>query len=86
MRLAGIMPWDRIEEIYIQSLSDESGRSALSSRITLGTIFINAYDHLTDERTVERIQKNLYMQFFLGLHKFHGEPLFGPSMIHREVA
>ncbi len=38
VRLAGIMPWDRIEEIYIQNLSDETGRPALNSRIAFGAI------------------------------------------------
>ncbi len=41
VRLAGIMPWDRIEEIYIHNMSDETGRPALSSRIAFGAIFIN---------------------------------------------
>ncbi len=79
--LAGIMPWAYIEEIYIRDLSDETGRPALSSRIAFGSIFINEYDHLTDERTVESIQENPYMQYFLGLHEFHSEPLFDPSMM-----
>ena len=81
VRLAGIMPWDRIEEIYIQNLSDETGRPALTSRIAFGSVFIKEYDHLTDERTVESIQENPYMQYFLGLHEFHSEPLFDPSMM-----
>ncbi len=81
VRLASIVPWARIEEIYIQNLSEETGRPALSSRIAFGSIFIKEYDHLTDERTVENIQENPYMQYFLGLHEFHSEPLFDPSML-----
>ncbi len=81
VRLAGILPWRHIEEIYIQNLSEKTGRPALSSRIAFGAIFIKAYEHLTDERTIESIQENPYMQYFLGLHEFHGEPLFDPSML-----
>ncbi len=81
VRLADIIPWDRIEEIYIQSLSDKTGRPPLSSRIAFGAIFIKEYAHLTDEITVESIQENPYMQYFLGLHEFHSEPLFDPSMM-----
>ncbi len=81
VRLASIMPWDHIENIYVQNLSDETGRPALSSRIAFGAIFIKEYDHLTDERTVENIQENPYMQYFLGLHEFHSKPLFDPSMM-----
>jgi len=81
VRLASIVPWAHIEGIYIQKLSEETGRPALSSRIAFGAIFIKEYDHLTDERTVENIQENPYMQYFLGLHEFHSEPLFDPSML-----
>jgi len=81
VRLAGIVPWAHIEEIYTQNLSDETGRPALSSRIAFGAIFIKEYDRLTDERTVENIQENPYMQYFLGLHEFHSEALFDPSMM-----
>ncbi len=81
VRLAGIMPWRYIEEVYIQNLSNETGRPALTSRIAFGSIFIKEYDHLTDERTVENIQENPYVQYFLGLHEFYSEPLFDPSMM-----
>ncbi len=81
VRLADIIPWTYIEGIYIRNLSGETGRPALSARIAFGAIFINEYDHLTDERTVENIQENPYMQYFLGLHEFHSEPLFDPSMM-----
>ncbi len=83
VRLAGLLPWERIEEIYVANLNEETGRPALSARIVFGAIFIHEYDHLTDERTVESIQENLYMQCFLGLHEFHSESLFDPSiMVH----
>jgi len=75
------IPWDRIEEICIRNLSEETGRPALSSRLAFGAIFIEEYDHLTDERTVEAIHENLYMRYFLSLHEFHSEPLFDPSMM-----
>ncbi len=64
VRLAGLLPWEHIEEIYVPNLSEETGRPALSSRIAFGAIFIHEYDHLTDERTVESIQENPYIQYF----------------------
>ncbi len=81
VRLADIVPWAHIEGIYKQNMSSETGRPALSSRIAFGAIFIKEYDHLTDGRTVEDIQENPYMQYFLGLREFHSEPLFDPSMM-----
>ena len=81
VRLAAIMPWEYIEKVYIQNLSEETGRPAISSRIAFGAIFIKEFCHLTDAGTVESLQENSYMQYFVGLHEFHAEPLFDPSML-----
>ena len=99
VRLAGIMPWEYIEDIYAKNLSGATGRPAISSRIAFGAIFIKEFCHLTDEGTVQEIQENSYMQYFLGLHEFQTEPLFDPQAVpsgrggknqrvclHREVA
>ena len=81
VRLADIMPWGYIEDIYAKNLSGETGRPAISSRIAFGALFIKEFCHLTDEGTVQDIQENSYMQYFLGLHEFQMEPLFDPSMM-----
>lgn len=81
VRLAGLMPWEYIEEIYAQNMSSEIGRPAISSRIAFGAIFIKEYCHITDEDTVTNLQENSYMQYFVELHEFHPEPLFDPSMM-----
>ena len=81
VRLAGIMPWDHIEEIYLRTMSVETGRRAYPSRIAFGAIFIKEFKNLTDEECVAAIQENPYMQYFLGLHVFEQEPLFDPSMM-----
>lgn len=81
VRLAGIMPWEHIEEIYLHTMSTETGRRAFSSRIAFGSIFIKEYRNFTDEECVTEIQENPYMQYFLGLHEFRQEPLFDPSMM-----
>lgn len=81
VRMAGIMPWDHIEEIYLRTMSTETGRRALPSRIAFGAIFIKEYRNLTDEECVAEIQENPYMQYFLGLHTFQQVPLFDSSMM-----
>lgn len=81
VKLASVLPWDYIEEIYMQSFDDKNGRPAISSRIAFGSIFIKEYDNLTDEGTVSAIAENPYMQYFLGLHAFQAEPLFDASMM-----
>ena len=81
VKLASIMPWEHIEQIYMASFQSERGRPAISSRIAFGSIFIKENDNLTDEGTVAAIAENPYMQYFLGLAGFQAEPLFDPSMM-----
>ena len=81
VRLSKLMPWEKIEEIYLQAMSIETGREAISARIAFGAIYIKESEHYTDEHAVAALQENPYMQYFLGLHEFHTEPLFDPSMM-----
>ena len=81
VKLSRIMPWEKIEEIYLRTMSVETGRRAYSSRIAFGSIFIKEYRKFTDEECVAEIQENPYMQYFLGLHEFTQEPLFDASMM-----
>ena len=70
VRLSSIMPWDKIEEIYLRTMSTETGRKAIPARMAFGTIYITESENLTDEGCVTAIQENPYMQYFLGLHEF----------------
>ena len=81
VKLAEITPWDRIEEYYLQSMSQETGRGAISARIAFGAVSLRQSEQLSDEDTVRYIQENPYVQYYLGLHEFHMEPLFDSSMM-----
>ena len=81
VRLSSIMPWDKIEEIYLRTMSTETGRKAIPARIAFGAIYIKESENLTDEGCVTAIRENPYMQYFLGLHEFQQEPLFDASMM-----
>ena len=81
VKLAAIMPWDFIEDIYAESMSEDDGAPAISSRIAFGSLYIKENENLVDRRTLEYIAENPYMQYFLGLQEFNGEPLFDASMM-----
>ncbi|MDE7262504.1 MAG: IS5 family transposase [Oscillospiraceae bacterium] len=81
VRLAESMPWGQIEEVYARNMSEETGRPGISSRIAFGSLYIKTHCHLTDEGTVMELQENPYMQYFVGMHEFHPEPLFDSSMM-----
>ena len=81
VKLASMMPWEHIEQIYMESFRSERGRPAIPSRIAFGAIFIKEYRNFTDEECVAEIRENPYMQYFLGLTAFQAEPLFDASMM-----
>ena len=91
IKLANIIPWDDIDLIYRRTMNidpdtgeykeKELRRSAITSRVAFGSIFIRCYYGLSDRDTVQMISENIYSQHFLGLTEFHVEPLFDSSMM-----
>lgn len=77
------IPWDFIEDLYEKSFKRDrtDGRPPISARIAFGSLYIKESENLTDERTVEFIAENPYVQCFLGLLEFRPEPLFDSSMM-----
>ena len=70
VRLAAMMPWEYIDEVYARSMNEETGRKGIPSRIAFGALFIKEYCNLTDESTVSEIQENPYMSTFWGCMSF----------------
>jgi len=82
VKLAGLVPWNEIEECYRQSFKGTGmGAPAKSARIAFGALIIKERLGITDEETVEQIAENPCLQYFLGLHEYRQEPLFDPSMM-----
>jgi len=83
VKTSKLIPWDMVEELYAAAFKDDctDGRPPIPARIAFGAIYIKEQENLTDERTVEYIAENPYMQYFLGLKEFRQEKLFDPSMM-----
>ena len=81
VKLTQLMPWDYIEDVYARSMSPDNGARAIRARIAFGALYIKENENLSDERTVEAIAENPYMQYFLGLHEYTAHPLFDSSMM-----
>lgn len=79
IQLAKALPWDNLVKIYSKYFSDY-GRYSINPRIVIGSIIIKHKLNISDEETVQSIQENPYMQYFLGLDEFSPEPLFAPSL------
>ena len=81
MRLSKLVPWDKIEQRYAKHFSGNGmGAPAKPVRVALGALIIKEKMRLTDEETVEQIQENPYLQYFLGYEGYQDEALFDPSM------
>ena len=79
--MARLVPWKLAEEIYQQALCDDLGAPALPARVALGALLIKERLGLTDRETVESIQENPYLQFFIGSEEFSQEPPFDASVM-----
>ena len=81
VKLARMIPWDEIEEVYTSRLADTGmGAPAKSARIALGALIIKEHYCKSDEETVLEIQENPYLQYFLGYPEYSDEKPFDPSM------
>jgi len=83
VKLAGIMPWRKIEEQYARKFPCADGHEAKSSRLAFGALYIQARLAITDEETVNQIWENASMQYFCGFEEYTTEKPFDSSlMVH----
>lgn len=81
VRLADIIPWNRIVSIYERCHHVESGgRPPISGRLVIGAVIIKHLLNLTDRETIQQIRENMFMQYFLGYSSFTNEEPFAPSL------
>ena len=85
VKMAEIIPWDMIEDIYAKTFKGNSldGRPPIPSRIAFGALYIKEHENFPQERTMQHISENVYMQYFLGLKEFDPNQLFDSSMMSR---
>lgn len=81
VQLEKIVPWDRMAKIFFDRLDRYQGRGSIDLRIVMGTMFIQHSLNLTDRATIELIQENIYMQYFVGLPSFQILPVFDHSLL-----
>ena len=80
IKLASMIPWDRLAGIYYQSMSTDKGAPSVDARIVIGAMIIKHKLKLDDREVVETIRENMYLQYFLGLSSYTAEPLFDRSL------
>ncbi len=65
--LSKLVDWEAIEKTYNQKINTRMGPPVINSPIAIGAMIIKHIEVLSDRRTLEVIQKNIYMQYFLVL-------------------
>lgn len=78
--MGAIMPWDDLAAIYSKRVSPNQGAPTIDPRIVIGAMVIKHRMGLDDRGTIEMIQENPYMQYFLGLSGFQQEAVFDASL------
>lgn len=81
IQLTRLVPWQLAEEIYHENLCEDFGAPIVPARTALGALLVKERLGLTDRETVEAIQENPYLQFFIGLEEFTREKPFDASLM-----
>lgn len=79
--LADTIPWDEIVWIYLSEMNNtKTGAEGINPRVVIGSLMIKHICNLSDRETVQQIQENMYMQYFIGYSSFSDQEPFDPSL------
>ncbi len=81
VKLASLVPWDAVEEIYARNFKNNKGPTPLPARVALGALIIQLKLNLSDEETVDQITENPYLQYFIGFKQYQDEAPFDSSLM-----
>jgi hypothetical protein len=80
VKLSKLLPWDKMVAQYNKSFKSTEGRPPINGRIIIGAVIIKHMLKLSDRETVQQIQENVFMQYFLGYSTFTNEAPFSPTL------
>lgn len=81
VELADRLPWDVLVGTYLKQMrNNDTGADGINPRVAIGAMIIKHMCNLSDRETVQQIQENMYMQYFIGYTSFSDEIPFDPSL------
>ena len=80
IRLAKMIPWSELAGKYTKKMCKDFGRLSIKPRVAIGALIIKHYKQMSDEDTIQDIQENPYLQYFLGYSSYQFKPCFDPSL------
>jgi hypothetical protein len=81
VKLSECIPWDELAESYYQGMRADRGRPLKDARRVIGAVIIKHKLCLSDVETVQQIQENPYLQYFVGLPGYQAAVPFAPSLL-----
>ena len=83
IKLANVVDWDRLDELFGSSYCPQTGRPAVSTRLMVALHYLKYTYNLSDEDVVEAWVENPYWQSFSGMKFFEHEAPIDPSSMTR---
>jgi hypothetical protein len=81
VKLAKEIPWIEVEDMYSKKFRN-NGNRAKSLRVALGSLIIKQFFNCSDVETVNHVEENPYLQFFLGMKEYSSKaPFSSQSMV-----
>jgi len=81
VKMAALIPWDKLAGIYYRRMSDSQGAPAIDARMVIGAVVIKHVLNIDDREIVEQIKENMYLQYFVGLSSFQTSAPFDASLM-----
>ena len=83
VKLANIVEWDRLDEIFGSTYCPTNGRPGVSTRLMVALHYLKYSHNLSDEDVVATWVENPYWQYFSGMKWFEHELPINPSSMTR---
>jgi len=83
VKLATVIDWDRLEEVFGSIYCSEKGRPAISTRLMVALHHLKYTHDLSDEDVLTRWVENPYWQYFSGMDWFEHKVPIHPSSMSR---
>lgn len=81
LKLAEVLPWEKLDAAYGQYFSAGYGRPAKDSRLVCGLLIVKQLKNLSDEDAVAEFMESPYMQAFCGQEYFTLEDVINPGIL-----
>lgn len=81
LKLAEVLPWEKLDEAYGRYFTAGYGRPAKDSRLVCGLLVVKQLKKLSDEDAVAEFMESPYLQAFCGQEYFSLEDVINPGIL-----